>query len=394
VRPSTQDEQRELHALFAELCAIRSVSGEERAIADHVSAFLRRLGLTVAEDDSAAVSGAGCGNLLARIPPAQDAADAPWVLLCAHLDTVPHDGVVEPVHAGEGWESAGDTILGADNKAAVAVLLQAARRLVVEPAPVGVELLLTGREETALAGAAEFDVSVLRATVGYVYDHASPVGEIALASPTYYRIQADFLGAAAHAGIRPEEGRSAVRAAARAIVAVPHGRLDERTTANVGHVHGGPPGATNVVPERCTVLAEVRSLDEARVEQVVAETVDAIHDAANDVAGPVDVDIQVARLFAGYSQSPSEPAVQIAEAALRARGYEPRHIVTGGGTDANALMANGGPPVVNLANGTERNHETSERVSDSALHDMLDITYALLDAAAEQLGAAASVTTP
>jgi len=390
VRPATEAEQHQLHALFAELCAIRSVSGEERAIADHVTALLRGLGLEVVEDDTAALSGAGCGNLLARIPPSAGAADAPWLLLCAHLDTVPHDGVVEPVHTDDGWESAGDTILGADNKAAVAVLLQAVRRLVAEPAGVGVELLLTGREETALAGAAEFDVTTLRATLGYVYDHASPVGEIALASPTYYQIRADFLGAAAHAGIRPETGRSAVRAAARAIVAVPHGRLDERTTANVGHVHGGPEGATNVVPERCTVLAEVRSLDEARAEQVVAEMVDAIHDAANDVAGPVDVDIQVARLFCGYTQSASEPAVRIAETALRARGYQPLHIVTGGGTDANALIANGGPTVVNVANGTERNHETSERVSDTALNDMLDITYALLDAAAEEL---APVTT-
>ena len=385
MRPATEVEQRHLHALFAELCAIRSVSGEEREIADHVTALLRDLGLEVVEDDSAAVSGAGCGNLLARIPPSPGTTDAPWVLLCAHLDTVPHDGVVEPVHTGDGWESAGETILGADNKAAVAVLLQAARRLVTEPARVGVELLLTGCEEVALAGAAEFDVTALRSALGYVYDHASPVGEIALASPTYYRIQADFLGAAAHAGIRPETGRSAVRAAARAIVAVPHGRLDERTTANVGHVKGGPEGATNVVPERCTVLAEVRSLDEARAEQVVAEMVDAIHDAANDPDCPVDVDIQVARAFAGYTQSPSEPAVRIAETALRARGYEPRHIVTGGGTDANALIARGGPPVVNLANGTERNHETSERVSDTALADMLDITYALLDAAADEL---------
>lgn len=387
MRPATEAEHRRLHELFAALCAIRSVSGEERAIADHVTGLLRELGLTVTEDDSAATSGAGSGNLLARIPPVGgDRPNAPYVLLCAHLDTVPHDGVVEPVHVDGGWESAGDTILGADNKAALAVLLQAARRLVAEPARVGVELLVTAAEEVALAGADAFDVSVLRSRLGYVYDHASPIGEIALASPTYFRIQADFLGAAAHAGIRPEQGRSAVRAAARAIVAMPHGRLDDHTTANVGHVVGGPAGATNVVPEHCTVLAEVRSLDDARAEEVVGAVVDALHDAANDPDCPVDVDVQVARLFQGYRQKPDEPAVRIAESALRACGYEPRHIVTGGGTDANALMLRGGPAVVNLANGTERNHETTERVSDAALQDMLDITYALLDAAAQELG--------
>lgn len=381
MRPASEAEQERLHALFGELCAIRSVTGEERAIADRVIAELRGLGLEVHEDDSAAETGLGCGNLLVRIPSPTAPTDRS-VGLCAHLDTVPHDGVVEPVRVDGGWESAGDTILGADNKAALAVLLVAARRLVEEGSPIGVELLLTPGEETALLGATAFDASLLRCDYGYVYDHASPVGEIALASPTYYRIQADFLGAAAHAGIRPEAGRSAVRAAARAIVGMPHGRLDAQTTANAGHVHGGPAGATNVVPERATVLAEVRSLDASRAEEVVAEVVDAFHDAANDPDAPVDLDLQVARLFTGYAQSPDLLAVRVAEQALRARGYAPRHIVTGGGTDANALMAGGGPPFVNLANGTERNHQTSERVSDEALQDMLDITYALLDAAA------------
>lgn len=381
MRPASEAEQQELHALFGELCAIRSVTGEERAIADRVIAELRDLGLEVVEDDTAGETGLGCGNLLARVPSPGGPTDRS-VGLCAHLDTVPHDGVVEPVRVDGGWESAGDTILGADNKAALAVLLVAARRLVREGSPVGVELLLTPGEETALLGATAFDATALRCDYGYVFDHASPIGEIALASPTYYRVQADFLGAAAHAGIRPEAGRSAVRAAARAIVAMPHGRLDDQTTANAGHVHGGPPGATNVVPERATVLAEVRSLDPSRAEAVVAEVVDAFHDAANDPDAPVDLDLQVARLFTGYRQAPDLLAVRVAEQALRARGYTPRHIVTGGGTDANALMANGGPPFVNLANGTERNHQTSERVSDTALQDMLDVTFALLDLAA------------
>lgn len=352
-------------------------------MADRVIAELRSLGLAVQEDGSAALTGLGSGNLLARIPAPQARADLPPLLLCAHLDTVPHDGVVEPVHEDGGWVSAGDTILGADNKAAVAVLLVLARRLALEGSPVGVELLFTPGEETALAGASALDVGSLESAYGYVFDHASPIGEIALASPTYYRIQADFLGAAAHAGIRPETGRSAVRAAARAIVAMPHGRLDAQTTANVGHVHGGPPGATNVVPERATVLAEVRSLDPQRAEAVVAQVVDVLHDAANDPDGAVDVDITVARLFEGYRQDPDELAVRVAEDALRRCGYEPRHIVTGGGTDANALMALGGPATVNLANGTERNHERTERVSDDALEGMLDVSLALLLAAAD-----------
>jgi tripeptide aminopeptidase len=385
MRPADASERLALHERFAALCAVRSVSGEERRIADLVTAELQGLGLSVTEDGSAAESGAGAGNLLARIPAATPG--APWVLLCAHLDTVPHEGDVEPVHEDGAWTSAGPTILGADNKAAVAVLLQAARRLARDPAAVGVELLLTTCEEVALAGAQAFDAGGLRSRVGYVYDHATPVGEIIVASPSYFRIEATFAGAAAHAGIRPEAGRSAVRAAARAIAALPHGRIDEATTANVGHVSGGPEGVTNVVPDRCTVLAEARSLDPDRAERVVTEIVDLVHDAANDADDPVDVDVHVARLFVGYRQRPDDPAVVIAADALRARGYTPTYVATGGGSDANALMERGGPPVVNLANGTERNHEPGERVSDTALEAMLDVTYALLDAAAARLSA-------
>ena len=149
---------------------------------------------------------------------------------------------IEPVLVDGGWESAGDTILGADNKAAVAVLLALARRVAVEGSPVGVELLFTVSEENALAGAKAFDVSQLRSDFGYVFDHATPIGEIVVASPTYYRLEARFRGAAAHAGIRPEDGRSAIAAAARAIAAMRLGRLDDETTANVGTIEGGAGG--------------------------------------------------------------------------------------------------------------------------------------------------------
>ena len=198
------------------------------------------------------------------------------------------------------------------------------------------------------------------------------------ASPTYFRVEAEFLGAAAHAGIRPEDGRNAIQAAARAVAAMPLGRIDEQTTANVGEISGG--AGVNVVPERCTVRAEARSHDGARVESLVAELVDHVHDGAN--AAECDVDVIVNRSFEGYRQRPSEPAVTAAEQALRRCGYEPRHIVTGGASDANALEA-AGFRCVNLANGTERNHEPTERVSVAALEGMLDVADALLDAVAE-----------
>ena len=375
MRPASEAERGRLNETFAALCRIQSPFGHERACMEAVAEQLRGMGLAAEMDDAAAAAGADCGNLLARIP----GRGSRVVLLCAHVDTVPADAPVEPVVVDGGWENANDGILGADNKAAVAVMLEVARRASIEGSPVGIELLFTVSEENALAGAKAFDLSRLTADFGYVFDHATPIGEIVVASPTYYRIEAHFHGAAAHAGIRPEDGRSAVRAAAHAIVAMPDGRLDEETTANVASVRGGAAG-TNVVPEHCRVLAETRSLDPVKVEEVVARMVDAVHDAA--AAAECDADLTCEKLFSGYRTRGTAPAVVAAEAALRECGYEPRRITTGGGSDANVFEA-AGLSCVNLANGTERNHQPDERVSTAALEGMLDVTFALLAAAAE-----------
>jgi tripeptide aminopeptidase len=363
VRPASDAERARLNDVFADLCRIPSPFGREAAVAARVTRELEGMGLAVEADER--------GNLLSRIRGRSDRT----VLLCAHLDTVEVHGEIEPVVVEGGWENVHDTILGADNKAAVAVFLEVARRASVEGSPVALELLLTVEEEDALGGAKAFDAAALRADFGYVFDHATPIGEIVTASPTYYRLSADFHGRAAHAGIRPEAGRSAVLAAVHAVAAMPQGRIDEQTTANVGSINGGS-GSTNVVPERCVVLAEARSLDSERVEDVVARMIDAVHDGA--AAAECDVDLVCEKLFDGYRTRPSAPAIAAAESALRACGYEPRRIVTGGGSDANALILKG-IECVNLANGTERNHEPTERVSVAALEGMLDVCLALLD---------------
>jgi tripeptide aminopeptidase len=377
VRPASEAEKARLNETFAALCRISSPFGHERASADAVRRELEAMRLEVTEDDAAAASGAECGNLLARIPSRRSER---FVMLCAHLDTVEPLAPVDPVVVDGGWENANDGILGADNKAAVAVMLEVARRAVIEGSPIGIELLFTVSEENALAGAKAFDVGTLRSDYGYVFDHATPIGEVVVASPTYFRLQADFHGRAAHAGIRPEDGRSAILAAAHAVQAMPHGRLDDRTTANVGHIQAGVASATNVVPDRCTLLAETRSLEDDRVEEVVARMIDALQDGA--AAAECDVDLTVERLFSGFKVKPASPALRAAESALRNCGYEPTRITTGGGSDANAFAADGFE-CVNLANGTERNHQPDERVSVAALEGMLDVAFALLDAAAE-----------
>jgi tripeptide aminopeptidase len=373
VRASVAERERLLDD-FIRLCEIESPSKGERKVADAVRGELESLGLEVEEDDSGADTGSEAGNLIARIP---GPPESPTVLLCAHLDTVPLSAPVEVIQDNGVLSNRHEAILGADNKAAVATVLGAARRLASDGAPVGVELLFTTCEEVALAGAKAVDRGRLRSDFGFVFDHASPVGELVLASPTYYRLELDFRGHAAHAGIRPEEGHNAIAAAARAVAAMEIGRLDDETTANVGEIAGG--SAANVVAERCEVVLEARSLDDSRAGEVVSSMVDAATEAASDAE--CDVETTVERLFRGYRLQRSAPVVEIACRALRSCGIEPLYINTGGGSDANALIA-AGLPMVNLANGTERNHQPDESVTVDALETMLDVTLAIVQASA------------
>jgi tripeptide aminopeptidase len=366
VRAASEAEKTRQGELFAELCRIPSPSWEEAACAERVAAELRAMGLEVESDEA--------GNLLARVRGRSERT----VLLCAHLDTVPPVAPIEPVLVDDGWENANAGILGADNKSAVAMILALARRCTVEGTPVGLELLFTVAEEVGLQGAKRFDTSKLRSEFGYVFDHATPIGELVTASPTLYRVEGEFHGKSAHAGLRPEAGHSAILAAAHAAIAMPHGRIDQQTTANIGYFHGGVE-STNVVPEHARIFAEVRSVDADKAEEVLAAMIDALHDGASH--GACDVDVITEKQVVGYRSKPSSPVVAAAEAALRAHGYEPKRIATGGASDANVLEA-AGIPTVNVANGTEHNHEPTERVSVAALDSMLDVAFSLLDEAA------------
>ena len=270
-----------------------------------------------------------------------------------------------------------ETILGADNKAAVAVLIELVARFADRPPPVGIELVLTVAEEQGLRGQGRLTWRPCARGVVFVLDHASPVGEVIVASPTQQRILADFIGVEAHAGIRPEGGNSAIAAAAAAICRMDLGRLDPKTTANVGLIAGGTSG--NVVAGRCRIQAEARSLDPPRSAAVAAAIADACAWGAS--AHGCDVDVRIEELFRGYRVPPSSPALVLAEAGLRRAGFEPHRISTGGGSDANALRLAGFDCVL-LANGTEANHTAEESVSAAALDAMLAVCEGILAAPA------------
>ncbi len=225
-------------------------------------------------------------------------------MFCAHIDTVPHAGQIEVVEDEGVFRSAGETILGADNKAAVAVFMELVARRAAEPPPVGIELLLTVAEEQGLRGAKAFDAGALRSDCGFVLDHAGPVGEVIVATPTQQKIRADFAGVEAHAGIEPDDGNSAIAAAAAAIARMELGRLDEETTANVGTISGGTSG--NVVPGHCDIVAETRSLDTDRAAAVAGEISEACAWGASEHG--CDVDVRVEELFRGYRIPSDSPA--------------------------------------------------------------------------------------
>jgi tripeptide aminopeptidase len=367
---ASRAERERLRHDFVRLCEVESPTGREREIVDAVLAELRAVGLDAHEDGTAAETGAGAGNAIARIdaPPG-----ARTIMLCAHVDTVPLDAPVEVVEVDGVLANRHEAILGADNKAAVAVLLGVARRYASEPPPVGLELVFTTSEEPGLRGAKALDRGALRSEYGFVFDHASPIGELVVAAPTYYRIEARFRGKAAHAGLHPEDGRNAIVAAASALASLRLGRIDDGTTANAGRIEGGT--ATNVVAERCRVELEARSLDHERAGEMVNEIVDGLTAGASD--NECDLELDVQEQLRAYRLPRSAPPVLAACEALAGLGIEPQCIATGGGSDAHAFQARG-LPCLNVANGTERNHQPDERVTVSALETMLDVTLGIV----------------
>jgi tripeptide aminopeptidase len=361
--------------LFTELAAIPSPPGEERAVADLVAGYLEDCALAVDEDGAASTVGATAGNLYARVEPT---AEGTPLFFCAHLDTVPPVGPIRPVVDDDGIvRNAGGTILGADNKAAVAAMLDATRRVLSENRPhAGIELVFTPKEEVGLLGAYAFDHRRLRARHGFVYDQAAPIGDVILGAPYAQALEVHFTGRAAHSGMHPEEGRNAIAAAARGIADLRLGRVDEETSANVGVISGGT--APNIVAEQCTFSAEARSHDERKLHELVQEMLDAFAFAAQ--MSDCRVEVQARKSYTGYRFKREDEVVRLAAAALANQGYEPRYDLSGGAADANVFNERG-LQCLNLSNGMTDIHTADEHIAVADLEAMVDVTLALVNAA-------------
>jgi len=358
------------------LAAVRidSPSGEEAVFARWCADRLLELGCDVRVDATAEVTGSDTGNVVAEL--AATAAGA-TVVLSAHLDTVePGRGIVPVVEDGV-VRSAGDTVLGSDDKAGIAAILETLAVLRENGRPhARVRVLLTTGEEIGLRGAHAIDAADCAGDVALVLDAAGEVGGIVVGAPTHYTFTATFRGVAAHAGVHPEKGRSALVMAARAICAMPLGRLDPETTSNAGAISGG--GATNVVPGECVLRGECRSLDGVRVVEVRDAMDGAIRAAAEHEGGSVDV--RWKKEYDGYRYEEGDPALAIVEAGVRAAGFEPYLFFTGGGSDANVLTSKGVPAIA-LSCGMTDVHGIGETIAVTEMEALVAVLVATLDRA-------------
>ncbi|RAL26537.1 M20/M25/M40 family metallo-hydrolase [Thermoflavimicrobium daqui] len=362
---------------FLELVQTDSETGYEREICDLLKAKLIDLGLTVVEDDSAVATGHGAGNIVATLP--GNVSGAPTIYFTSHMDTVtPGVGIKPSIQDGY-IISDGTTILGSDDKAGLAALLEGIRMIQEKQIPHGtIQLVLTVGEESGLKGARHLDTSLVQAEFGYAFDSDGLVGEIITSTPSQAKIRASIYGKSAHAGVNPEDGVSAIQIASRAISKMPLGRIDRETTANIGRFHGG--AATNIVPDYAEILAEARSRNNQKLEVQVERMTQAFKEAAEELGGTAVVEAE--KMYSGFQFAESEVVVQKAIAAVKKIGRKPKIGSSGGGSDAN-VMAGYGIPTVNLGIGYENIHTTSERMPISELYKAAELVVAIVEECAK-----------
>ncbi len=346
---------------FIQLVQIYSPSKHERQVAEAVEETLRGLGLAPYYDAAGAAIDGDCGNLIAKLPATEPG--RPTVMLNAHLDTVEPSRNIRPVIEDDFIRSAGDTILGADDKAGVVIILEVLRALAAEDLARGeVVAVFTVAEEIGLLGAQNLDFGQVHADVAYVMDGGQTTGKMTTAAPYANRMVYTVRGKAAHAGVCPEQGINAIVAASRGIAAMRLGRLDEETTANIGLIQGGT--ATNIVPDRVVASGEARSHDLQKLTEQTEHMARCMTQAAEQMGA--EVEIEQSRSYDGFAIPDSAPIVQWASAAAQRLGHTPCTERGGGGSDANIFNAHGIPAVI-LSTGARDAHTLQESLCISEM---------------------------
>ncbi|WP_163969934.1 M20/M25/M40 family metallo-hydrolase [Oceanobacillus halotolerans] len=362
---------------FFELVQIDSETKYEREIADVLKQKMTDLGLEVVEDNSQEETGHGAGNLICTLPGTKTNVEP--IYFTSHMDTVvPGKGVNPSVENGY-IVSDGSTILGADDKAGLAAILEMIRILKEEEMEHGdIQFVITVGEESGLVGAKALDASLLKAKYGYAIDSNGDVGDIVVAAPTQAKLFATIKGKTAHAGVAPEKGISAITLASKAISKMPLGRIDEETTANIGRFEGGK--QTNIVVDHVEILAEARSLVRKKLDRQVAKMKEAFEQATEEYGGQADVEVKI--MYPGFKHQSGDQVVEVARNAAQKIGKKSKLLSSGGGSDAN-IIAGHGIPTVNLAVGYEEIHTTNERIAVSALVDITKFITAIVQEASQ-----------
>ncbi len=345
--------------LFCELVQIDSPSKHEAAFASVIKDKLASLGLDSTDDGAAPRIGGDCGNLICRVP--ATAEGFPVIMLNTHLDTVGDDTGIQPVVENDEVHSAGDTILGADAKAGITLILSALQALDDQELPHGeLVVVFTVSEETGLGGAQQLDYEMLKPLpqMAYVLDGGVTAGEMTTQAPYADKISFEVRGKAAHAGVEPEVGINAIKIAAQAISEMKLGRLDDESTANIGTIQGG--SATNIVPEVTIFEGEARSHQEEKLIRQTRDMCQKVEQAAAEAGA--EAKITTERTYNSFALGPDDAVVQRGIAAAQQVGLEPTLHKGGGGSDANIFNEHGIPSVI-IATGADKPHTPDELLS-------------------------------
>ncbi len=362
---------------FFELIRIKCSTRQEREVADVLKAKLGQLGLAVDEDQVGDKIGGNCGNVIAYQPGTLP--DAPTLMLSAHMDCVEPCGGIEPQLNDGVITSAGDTILGSDDKAGVVAVLEALRVVHEQNIAHGpIQIVFTVAEEGGLNGAKYIDPRLLKADFGFVLDSGGAPGEIITMAPGQNSITAKVYGKTAHAGVAPEEGINAIVVAGKALAEIPFGRIDFETTANVGLISGGI--ATNIVPDVVEAKCEARSRNK---EKLVSQT-KLIKESFERVAlaNGARAEVAVSKAYDPFVLAEDAPVVKLAVAAIQSIGLSPEIAATGGGSDAN-FFNNYGVPTTVLGVGMSKVHTKEEFIKEIDLYNSAECVTALIQTAAK-----------
>ena len=360
---------------FSSLVRIDSISREEKDVSEVIQKILKDLGAEIFIDKAGEKLGANTGNLVAKFKGDLDVAP---LMLCGHMDTVEPGKGIEPVLENGIFRSKGDTVLGADDKSALAIIIEVIRVLKENKLSHGpLEVVFTICEEIGLLGAKHCDIDLIDSTMGYILDATDREG-IFTRAPFASRFKITITGKAAHSGASPEKGVSAIVLASQAISSLTWGRIDHETTCNIGKITGGV--ATNIIAEQAVMHGEARSHSKAKLDAVIHDITTAFEgviakalETSPDPEKPV-VDIQVEEDFPGTNIPEDHPVVVLARKAARSLGMKMDTKTTGGGADANIFFGKGIVCGV-LGTGMTDAHTLNESI---ALADMVSTTRILL----------------